>query len=191
GYGATPSPSPTLDAFARRGLRFEQTIAQASWTMPSVASVLTGLHPRVHGVTGGDDGPPGSKHTFLPDAVTTLAEEASRAGITTLAVSANPLVSRGTNYAQGFETFVEFGIKDGQNRNNWMPATAVNKEFLDWLAANRGYRFFGYLHYMEPHHPYAPPARHMPAPVPGIRREVVDGDLGEWHAALASAAGLR
>src|SRR5262249_29981759 len=47
-YGATPSPSPTLDAFARRGLRFEQTIAQASWTMPSVASVLTGLHPRVH-----------------------------------------------------------------------------------------------------------------------------------------------
>src|SRR5262249_10142773 len=125
------------------------------------------------------------------DAVTTLAEEATRAGITTVAVSANPLVSRGTNYAQGFETFVEFGIKDGENRNNWMPATAVNQEFLDWLAANHAYRFFGYLHYMEPHHPYVPPARHMPAPVPGIRREVVDGDLGEWHAALASTAGLR
>src|SRR5262249_55372195 len=112
------------------------------------------------------------------------------AGMTAVAVSAKPLVSRGTNYAQGFETFVEFGIKDGENRNNWMPATAVNQEFLDWLAANHAYRFFGYLHYMEPHHPYSPPARHMPAPVPATRRAVVAGPGGGGPPALAPPAAL-
>src|SRR5205814_7135769 len=49
-YGAGPSPSPNLDRLAERGLLFEQAIAQAPWTTPSVATILTGLHPRSHGV---------------------------------------------------------------------------------------------------------------------------------------------
>jgi arylsulfatase len=192
-YGAAPSPSPSLDALAHGGMRFEQAIAQASWTLPSVASVLTGLHPRSHGATGSDDGDPvGGARSYLPDAVTTLAELASRAGITTVAVSTNPLISRGTNYAQGFETFVEFGLlKDAEGRNNWTPASDVNRIFLDWLAANASYRFFGYLHYMEPHHPYTPGPAHMPPSIAGIRSEVADGDLSEFRKALFSPEGLQ
>src|SRR5207245_148793 len=44
-YGAGPSPSPNLDRLAERGLLFEQAIAQAPWTTPSVATILTGLPP--------------------------------------------------------------------------------------------------------------------------------------------------
>src|SRR5262249_30555817 len=44
-YGADPSPSPNLDALAAAGLVFTQAIAQSSWTLPSVASLFTGLHP--------------------------------------------------------------------------------------------------------------------------------------------------
>src|SRR4029453_14458603 len=44
GYRARPSPSPTLDRLAARGLLFEDSVSQSSWTMPSVASIFTGLH---------------------------------------------------------------------------------------------------------------------------------------------------
>src|SRR5206468_10982811 len=51
-YGAvpSPSPSPTLDALAARGALFEQNVADASWTLPSTASILTALYPLAHGV---------------------------------------------------------------------------------------------------------------------------------------------
>src|SRR6185369_8454714 len=39
-YGASPSPSPALDRLAAEGLVFEQAIAQAPWTLPSVTSIL-------------------------------------------------------------------------------------------------------------------------------------------------------
>src|SRR5207248_2668430 len=51
-YGAAPSPSPVVDRLTRGGLVFEQAVAQSSWTMPSVATLFTGLHPRSHGMVG-------------------------------------------------------------------------------------------------------------------------------------------
>jgi arylsulfatase len=174
-YGATPSPSPTLDAFAARGLVFDTMLAQSSWTMPAVASIMTGLHPRSHGAVGPDpDG--GSGHsggTLLPDAVVTLAEVAQRAGITTVGVSSNMLVSRATNLAQGFETFVELPFD--RKRRDYAPAAVVNRAFLDWLRQAQGLRFFAYLHYMEPHGPYAPPPAFRPAAPPGIRSDLAAG----------------
>ena len=77
--------------------------------MPAVASIFTGLHPRSHGAVGpyaqNDDDTPGG--TLLPDGAVTLAELAQQAGVTTFGVSTNTIVSRATNMAQGFETFVE------------------------------------------------------------------------------------
>jgi len=183
-YGATPSPTPELDRFAATGLVFEHALAQSSWTMPSVASLMTGLHPRSHGVWGGAhdaDASGGTRDGFLPDALTTLAEHAARAGITTIGVSANPLVSRGTNLAQGFETFVEYGMERrfgrGERRHDWAPARAVYDTFLDWLDEHRDLRFLAYLQTMEPHDPYAPPSP-PPAP-PGLRPAIARGDVYE------------
>src|SRR5690606_34516143 len=102
-YGARPSPSPNLDALCRRGLLMEQHVAQAPWTMPSVATILSGLHPRQHGVVGGSwewGKPPGvdadADWAFLADEIPTFLDVASRAGLTTIAISTNPIVSRGT-----------------------------------------------------------------------------------------------
>jgi arylsulfatase A-like enzyme len=214
-YGAAPSPSPTLDRLAAGGLLFERTIAQSSWTMPSVASLLTGLHPRSHGASGGR--PAGARDeavaTALPDGALTWAEAAGRAGITTFGISSNPLVSRASNLAQGFETFREFTWDPEGGR--WTPAAEINRLFLRWLDRNRGYRFLAYLHYMDPHEPYAPPEP-PPAPVdvrPALRggsvheaanqinrhgapplaavevahlRRLYDGDIGAWDAELAA-----
>ncbi|MCW5891451.1 MAG: sulfatase [bacterium] len=177
--GASPSPTPNLDVFAARGLVFEQAVAQSCWTLPSIATLFTGLHPRSHGATGAigggqDDG----RWGFLSDRVTTLAELAAQAGITTFGVSSNPLVTRGTNLAQGFETFVEYGW-DPKARN-WPAAATVNAAALDWLGAHRDLRFFGYVHFMEPHDPYTP-ANPPPAPA-DVRPEVARG----WVTDLAT-----
>jgi hypothetical protein len=86
-------------------------------------------------------------------------------------VSANPLVSRGTNLAQGFETFLELPWDPGAR--NWAPARAINDAFFRWLRGHDGYRFVAYLHYMEPHDPYTPPR--PPAAPPGLRRSLAQG----------------
>jgi arylsulfatase A-like enzyme len=191
-YGARPSPSPNLDRLAERALVFEQAIAQSSWTVPSVATLFTGLHPRSHGawLASHDDTDGASDVMFLPDSLPTLAGEAQRAGITTVAVSANPLVSHGTNFAQGFETFVEFGMEsrerpDGKAKD-WAPAADVDAKFLAWLRRNRGRRFLAYLHYMEPHDPYTPRGERPPPP-PGLSPALAHGEVFDaaqridWH----------
>ena len=59
-YGAAPTATPALDAFARDGLVFAHATAQAPWTMPSVASIMTGVLVRSHGVIGDPLGGPGA-----------------------------------------------------------------------------------------------------------------------------------
>ena len=170
-----------LDALAARGALFEQNVAHAPWTMPSTASILTGLYPAAHGVLG-------DRGQTLRDELVTLAEAAEEHGITTVAVSTNPLVSRGTNFAQGFETFVELDIETrregGEIVKTPASAAAVNDVFLRWLRANRAHRFLAYLHYMEPHHPYTPPPHLRPPAPPGVRPRVAAGRLDPWQAAM-------
>jgi arylsulfatase A-like enzyme len=48
-YGARSIATPTIDEFARGGVRFDQAIATGPWTCPSVASMITGQHPHHHG----------------------------------------------------------------------------------------------------------------------------------------------
>jgi arylsulfatase A-like enzyme len=179
-YGARPSPSPTLDRLAAEGLLFEETVAQAPWTMPSVATLFTGLHPRSHGVVGGGGlwGHGNVKSddlhlAFLSDALPTLAERVAAAGITTVGVSGNPLVSRATNLARGFETFVE--LPWDNTRPDGPRAGEINAIFVRWLTENRRHRFFAWLHYMEPHGPYTPAPAFRPAPAAGVRPQVAKG----------------
>ena len=49
-YGADSVKTPTLDALADSGLRFEQAISAAPWTAPSMMSMVTGLYPARHGI---------------------------------------------------------------------------------------------------------------------------------------------
>jgi arylsulfatase A-like enzyme len=178
-YGAEPSSTPNLDRFAADGLVFDHMFSQAPWTMPSVATLFTGLYPRSHGVDRWPffrgDADDGAERAFLSDTLPTLAGTAQRAGITTVAVSGNPLVSLSTNFARGFDTFVEWRLETGHGR--WPSAAEINDAFLRWLRRNRGYRFLAYLHYIDPHSPYTPsPPYRVPAP-PEVRSAVASGEL--------------
>jgi arylsulfatase A-like enzyme len=175
-YGAMPSPSPTLDGLAAAGRLFEQAVASAPWTLPSVATLFTGLPPSGHGVTGARPREAADVETSaLGDTLPTLAETAARAGITTVGVTTNALVSRSTNLARGFETFVELDWTP--ERRRWATAAEVNASFLRWLRRNRSRRFFAYLHYMDVHDPYTPPEPLRPPPPPHVRPDIAAGRL--------------
>jgi arylsulfatase A-like enzyme len=162
-YGSTKSLTPSIDAFARGATLFEDTVAQASWTRPSVTSILTGFDPLYHGVKTTED--------RLTDEAWTLPEFLKAAGYRTAAFSTNPHISAETGLAQGFDDFQLFPEDPSSE--------AVNRRVLGWLDEARGPSpFFLYIHTLDPHAPYQPPfdllARFAPgvAPLAGTYEEI-------------------
>lgn len=142
-YGYSRPTSPQFDALAKRSLLFENMISQSSWTLPATASLLTGLYPLTHGVLS-------ERLTYLDDSRETVAEVARQHGITTAAFVSNLLVTRQSNFDQGFETFQSL---------SWANARKLNRRFLDWLDNHEADRFFAYVHHIDPHDPYAAPGQ--------------------------------
>ncbi|MCA9969239.1 MAG: sulfatase [Anaerolineales bacterium] len=128
-YGYTRPITPNLDRFAGRGVVFEQAIAPAQWTIPSHASMFTGLYPTAHQVTQ-------SSHSLSPD-VPHLAEVMRAAGYETIGFCNNPLVGILDNgFKRGFDTFYNYGGAIPS-----VPKTSVGMPWpLNWLIA--GYTQF-------------------------------------------------
>ncbi len=100
-YGHTRDTTPELDDFASRSTVFERAIAAAQWTIPSHASMFTGLYPTTHGLT--------QANGVLSNAYPTLAELLRQAGYHTVAFCNNPLVGVLNNGLQrGFERFYNY-----------------------------------------------------------------------------------
>jgi len=97
-YGGPRRSTPNLDRLAAKGLVYRQAYAPAPWTLPSHATLLTGVGPAEHGV--GLHG-----RMALPDTLTTLAERLSEAGYATAGFSENPVVSHDFGFARGFDHF--------------------------------------------------------------------------------------
>ena len=82
-YGYRLPTSPEIDRYASKGVRFANVISQTSWTRPSVASMLTSLHPRSIGIYR-------EEKEILNDRFVTLAEALEQNGYRTLGATANP-----------------------------------------------------------------------------------------------------
>ena len=94
-YGDNRNLTPNLDAIARKSVVFESAFTPEPWTLPAHTSMLTGLHPSVHGVHQ-DQG--------LADEVMTLAEAFSSGGFVTKAMVADvPWMSPRFGQYQGFQ----------------------------------------------------------------------------------------
>ena len=142
-YGYERPISPRIDSLANEGVLFEDTQAQASWTKPSAASILTGLLPWRHGAVGERD--------RLSAEAPSLARILQDNGYRTGAVSANGYVSKAFGFDQGFGQFIQ--APSSANRSG-----AVHTSALAWLDSLHGDEpFFLYVHTIDPHNPYAPP----------------------------------
>ncbi len=101
-YGHELATTPNLDAFAEEGALFEQGISPAQWTIPSHASMFTGLYPTAHQVT--------QSNQALGDDLPHIVERVQAAGYETIGFCNNPLVGVLNNgFKRGFETFYNYG----------------------------------------------------------------------------------
>jgi hypothetical protein len=100
--------TPTLEDLAGRGAAWTcDAVAPGSWTLPSHASFFTGVDVPEHGVHFADAGVDIRGLTIrpLPGTFSTLAEQMAAAGYQTVGVSANPVLSRVSGLAQGFDSW--------------------------------------------------------------------------------------
>jgi arylsulfatase A-like enzyme len=154
-YGHERETSPTLDALAAAGVRFADVTAAAPWTLPSHASMLTGLYPSHHGVK--------SHETRLSQDVVTLAEEFEHAGYQTFAVvNTHNMGDRVFQLDQGFgesfhyvmETESDARTQTIKSPNRGQEVVATAKELLRGRAAGRP--FFLFLHFYDAHTDFNP-----------------------------------
>ena len=158
-YGHKGAVTPTLDALAARGVRFELAVGHAPLTAPAHASILTGLTPLKHGVR--DNGA-----YVLPAEVRTVAQDFKAAGYRTAAfVSGFPLKRR-FGFDRGFDLYDDH-LPRGKDarRTAYVERTAdrTTEAALGWLGSDaaRGAPFFLWVHYFDPHAPYEAPAEYM------------------------------
>jgi arylsulfatase A-like enzyme len=174
-YGYPRDTTPNLKRIARLGVRFDQARSPAPWTLPSHASMFTGLWPHQTGV---------SESCPLDDDFTTLAEYLAGRGYLTAGFVANTFFCNSWfGLGQGFAHYEDFYDEDevvsvtetlrtsalgrgavrlarlplGGNRTR-KTAAQINQDFLEWLAEQDQDRpFFAFLNYFDAHAPYRVP----------------------------------
>ncbi len=172
-YGYHRPTTPALAEFARQGVRFDRAIATSPWTLPSHASLFTGLW--AHQQTTDWFKP-------LQREVPTLAEILGRHGYRTGGFVANVwYCGRETGLARGFTHYedheVTWGtfltsasllrrlretrafeiLAGGRDLVGRKRAAQINRAFLRWLDADSTRPFFAFLNYYDAHAPYLPP----------------------------------
>lgn len=150
--GALGNPrnvTPTLDAMARDGVLFRQARSVAPWTVPSSMTWFTGAFPSEHRMTNkfavynAQEKKTANLKELAPH-LTTLAELLRARGYATGGFTGNAGVSGGFGYDQGFDVyFFPQGTFGGFDRS--IP------EALNWLRANKGRKFFLFLHGYDAH----------------------------------------
>jgi arylsulfatase A-like enzyme len=149
-YGYRRPTSPRLDALARRGVVFDQAYTYWPKTRGSFVGIMTGRFASQTGY--------GKSHPLLLDFNPTLASVLKSAGYETAATVDNPNVAASLGYARGFdryrETWEESGLASEMDRTR-----AITADGVRYLAGAKPDRpFFLWLHYVNPHAPYEPPA---------------------------------
>ena len=149
GYGAPSGATPQLDALAARGTLFEEAVASAPLTLPSHATILSGLEPLHHGVR--DNG----SHAF-PESLDTLATLLERRGYATGAFVAAYVLDRRFGLARGFGAYddrVSRRTSAGSVLESERPCAIVVEAARGWLKNASG-PFLAWAHFYEPHAPY-------------------------------------
>ncbi len=160
--------TPRLDALLNESVVFTQARSPSPWTKPAMASIMTGLPPLVHGAT--------TRRSSVPDEVTTLAEILEESGYLTAAIGRNGSLSAGFNFDQGFDEFRIYPGGDvsgnpalGASLLRHLGLVMTNPSTLEladmvarWVDEHSDTPFFLWVHFFDPHAPYAPPKEYLP-----------------------------
>ncbi len=141
-YGHPRRTSPHIDALAERGVLFESCVAQGPWTLPTMASIHTGLYPAEHGANRSSN--------RLGSEQDMLAEAFRDAGYTTLAVISNNFVNASYGFNQGFDEFDQRYVQDHEGTSS----PAITDTAIELMETYGSDPFFLWVHYFDPHHDY-------------------------------------
>ena len=142
-YGYERFTSPVLDEVARAGVIFEDASAAAPWTLPSHASMLTGLYPLRHRVV--------TSKTRLPDDVPTLAKLLATHGFDTAAVvNSEWLKKENFQLTRDFSKYLWADTSvDRKAPNSW-----VTDQAIEWIEGLGEQPLFLFVHYYDLHSDY-------------------------------------
>ena len=137
--------TPGFNSVAARGRRFRQAYATAPETLPSHSSIMTGLYPAGHSVH--------ENGRTLAAARVSAAERLKASGYDTAAFVSSYVLGRPFGLAQGFDVYDDERPAGTAERS----ARETTERALAWLAQPSSRPRFLWVHYFEPHTPYAPP----------------------------------
>ena len=160
--GGPPGLTPALDALAAEADWAGRAIAPSSWTVPSMASLMTGLQPWRHGNWHGG-------RTVLAPELTTLAEALKGGGYATAAFRSNHWLQKQFGYDQGFETFRY--LREGKRAERHLAALDGGPDFV-------------WVHVLPPHAPYVRRDHllaRLPAAPPDLPAKVRPLDLEPYY----------
>ncbi len=189
-FGYERNTTPFLEGIMKDSMVYSNVISVSPWTLPSHASIFTGLYPRSHGAHHVYDSK-GQGHDFrgIPKDFVTIAELLSEKGYQCIGISANPAYAgKSVNIDQGFDYFsdelnpscIESSRLDLKNYivgklkklvpvryyhtlfTPYKTAGQVNSLLKRILDAKSFKRpVFLFVNYMDAHGPYYPPPRLM------------------------------
>jgi arylsulfatase A-like enzyme len=199
-YGYHRKTTPNLDQLAEEGQRFDKAVAVSSWTLPTHASLFTGLYPSTHGAHYTEEGAVslegavdlGQKELYqwfkadgLSEEALTLAEVLKEAGYVTFGVGSGPWLKPMFGMAQGFQEY-DCNVNSVLGRQ----ADEVNALAMPFIKRNAERPFFLFLNYFDPHDPYRPPPPFAFRFFPKDKVEEIEKDSAleaEFHRALYDA----
>jgi arylsulfatase A-like enzyme/Flp pilus assembly protein TadD len=151
-YGYGKAMTPSLDALARHGVVFEQAISSVPLTLPSHATILSGLHPPEHGLRVN------GAHR-LGDEVPVLQEILRHQGYATGAFIAAYVLDSDFGLDRGFDVYDDdlsnaYAQEPGEPLTVYRPGDQVADSALNWLKLREDKPFFCWVHLFDPHMPY-------------------------------------
>ncbi len=149
-WGYDRGTTPSLDSLAAAGTAFMETQAQSSWTLPSVASILSGLTPREHGA-----GYAGGELFGLSSSIQTLQGILHSKGWISCGIFNVIFLNEDFGFHRGFDHFDCRGITE--NRSTRRAGETVDA-VIQWLEdLEEDEKFLVVVHFYDPHIPYDPP----------------------------------
>lgn len=182
--------APRLEALTRESVFFEDTLANCSWTKPSMATIFTSLHVDVHQVhfSAREEDTGLTTTDVLADQFDTIAEVFARNGYDRFGVQTNANLTRENGFAQGFQE--DHYVFANGARADWVTGQALA------ALARVDSPFFLYVHYMDPHAPYEAPeayrALYGPEPaLPESDRALLSHFMDYYMDRALTACGVR
>jgi len=198
-YGNPRKTTPRLDEIANEATVYENAFSAAPWTLPSHASMFTGLMPSAHNAT--------AEHQYLDGKFPTVAEVLSQHGYRSFSYSNNGWIGAGHNMVRGFDAYrmTSYGNERRMLLANRLKsrlhlrdygARATNGAVTRWIARNASARqpFFVFINYMEVHGRYGSTPylrRWLPPQVPLQRALAVPQDHSRYAGGMVPKARAR